>query len=117
MKKTLSVATVLVLLLSFTSCKSNMRRDVKRLTHKTEQCFSMVDINEIDSSSNDDFNECYEELQELMDQYDAKYKNEEESAKFSELFMEEIRKSKLSQDIKDTFEEIYNLGTSIQVAQ
>ena len=39
--------------------------------------------------------------------FDKKYKNEKNSAQFSKLFMEEIRKSNLSPDAKQTFEEIY----------
>ena len=37
MKKTLSAICIVVVIMTLSACKTNMRRDVKRLTHKTEQ--------------------------------------------------------------------------------
>ena len=46
-------------------------------------------------------------MEQLMNKLDKKYKNEKSSKRFSELYLEEIRKSKLNDDVKQTFEEIY----------
>ena len=110
MKKFFQLLMVAVVLVAFTSCKSNMRRDVKRLTHKTEQCFSKVDINDPTNMENEEFIECYDELEKLMTQYDQKYSNPEQSAKFGKMYLEELQKSNLSDDFKDLFGFLYGLG-------
>ena len=107
MKKTLTLLCITVLLTTFTSCKTNMRRDAKLLAHKTEQCFSFMTEEEPDSETVAKFNDCYSEMEQLMNKLDKKYKNEKSSKRFSELYLEEIRKSKLNDDVKQTFEEIY----------
>ena len=110
MKRLLSLFAVVALLMSFTACKNNMRRDVKRLAHKTEQCFSKVDINDPMSSSNEEFSECYDELEELMAHYDTIYKGEEESVKFGRMYLEELQKTDIPQEFKDFFNFLYGLG-------
>lgn len=110
MKKSLLLLASLILLFATSSCKSNMRRDAKRLSHKTEQCFSKVDINDPNNSENVEFEECYEELQELMDQYDKKYKNPEQSAKFAKIFLEELQKSDVPNEFKELYNYLYSLG-------
>ncbi len=109
MKKALSLLALVAVITMLSSCKTNMRRDAKLLAHKTEQCFSLIDTTDPnpDSESIEKFNECYEDMESMMDKFDKKYKNEKNSAQFSKLFMEEIRKSNLSPDAKQTFEEIY----------
>lgn len=100
---------ILAAITMLSSCKTNMRRDAKLLAHKTEQCFSLINPNkaETDAESLTKFNECYDEMESMMDKFDRKYKNEKNSKKFSELFIEEIRKSNLDENTKQTFEEIY----------
>lgn len=110
MKKALSFVALAAILLTFSACKTNMRRDVKRLTHKTEQCFSIVEGVNVDAEILDKFNKCYADLQELMDGYDKKYSDKKTSEEFSKMFLEEIRKSELSSETKQTFEGIYSLS-------
>lgn len=107
MKKILTLLCISVLLTTLTSCKTNMRRDAKLLAHKTEQCFSLVGEDGPNAENIDKFNECYGEMEVLMDKFDKKYKNEKNSKKFSQLYLEEIRNSDLNEDVKQTFEEIY----------
>lgn len=107
MKKILTLLCISVLLTTLTSCKTNMRRDAKLLAHKTEQCFSLVGEDGPNAENIDKFNECYGEMEVLMDKFDKKYKKEKNSKKFSQLYLEEIRNSDLSEDVKQTFEEIY----------
>ncbi len=76
MKRTLTLLIVVLLTFSFASCHKNMRRDVKRLAHKTEQCFSKADLNSIDNSENKEFNQCYSKLEKLMNKLDKKYDTE-----------------------------------------
>lgn len=110
MKKLVSLLVVAVLLFSVTSCKSNMRRDVKRLAHKTEQCFSKVDINDPSNYENQEFTECYQELEELMTQYDKKYSDEQQSVKFGKMYLEELQKSDLPDEFKELFNFLYGMG-------
>lgn len=107
MKKILTLLCISVLLTTLTSCKTNMRRDAKLLAHKTEQCFSLVGEEGPNAENIDKFNECYGEMEVLMDKFDKKYKKEKNSKKFSQLYLEEIRNSDLNEDVKQTFEEIY----------
>ena len=107
MKKILTLLCISVLLTTLTSCKTNMRRDAKLLAHKTEQCFSLVGEDGPNAENIDKFNECYGEMEVLMDKFDKKYKKEKSSKKFSQLYLEEIRNSDLNEDVKQTFEEIY----------
>lgn len=107
MKKILTLLCISVLLTTLTSCKTNMRRDAKLLAHKTEQCFSLVGEDGPNAENIDKFNECYGEMEVLMDKFDKKYKKEKNSKKFSQLYLEEIRNSDLNEDVKQTFEEIY----------
>lgn len=107
MKKILTLLCITVLLTTLTSCKTNMRRDAKLLAHKTEQCFSLVGEDGPNAENIDKFNECYGEMEVLMDKFDKKYKKEKSSKKFSQLYLEEIRNSDLNEDVKQTFEEIY----------
>lgn len=107
MKKILTLLCISVLLTTLSSCKTNMRRDAKLLAHKTEQCFSLVGEDGPNAENIDKFNECYGEMEVLMDKFDKKYKKEKNSKKFSQLYLEEIRNSDLSEDVKQTFEEIY----------
>lgn len=107
MKKILTLLCITVLLTTLTSCKTNMRRDAKLLAHKTEQCFSLVGEDGPNAENIDKFNECYGEMEVLMDKFDKKYKKEKNSKKFSQLYLEEIRNSDLNEDVKQTFEEIY----------
>lgn len=107
MKKILTLLCISVLLTTLTSCKTNMRRDAKLLAHKTEQCFSLVGEDGPNAENIDKFNECYGEMEVLMDKFDKKYKKEKSSKKFSQLYLEEIRNSDLNDDVKQTFEEIY----------
>lgn len=107
MKKILTLLCISVLLTTLTSCKTNMRRDAKLLAHKTEQCFSLVGEEGPNAENIDKFNECYGEMEVLMDKFDKKYKKEKSSKKFSQLYLEEIRNSDLNEDVKQTFEEIY----------
>lgn len=107
MKKILTLLCISVLLTTLTSCKTNMRRDAKLLAHKTEQCFSLVGEDGPNAENIDKFNECYGEMEVLMDKFDKKYKKEKNSKKFSQLYLEEIRNSDLNEDMKQTFEEIY----------
>lgn len=107
MKKILTLLCIGVLLTTLTSCKTNMRRDAKLLAHKTEQCFSLVGEEGPNAENIDKFNECYGEMEVLMDKFDKKYKKEKNSKKFSQLYLEEIRNSDLNEDVKQTFEEIY----------
>ena len=110
MKKTLLIIGIVAAVLVFSSCKTNMRRDAKRLAHKTEQCFSIIEENDTDPEIISEFKECYDDMEKLMDKYDKKYSGEAASKKFSEIYMEEVRKSDLSDDIKETFEAIYSLN-------
>ena len=107
MKKILTLLCISVLLTTLTSCKTNMRRDAKLLAHKTEQCFSLVGEDGPNAENIDKFNECYGEMEVLMDKFEKKYKKEKSSKKFSQLYLEEIRNSDLNEDVKQTFEEIY----------
>ena len=110
MKKALSILGIAAILLTFTACKTNMRRDVKRLTHKTEQCFSIVNGIDMEAETLDKFNSCYDDLEELMNEYDQKYSDDKSSKEFSKMFMEEIRKSDLNDDTKEMFEQIYSFS-------
>ena len=110
MKKTLLFIGIVAAVLAFSSCKTNMRRDAKRLAHKTEQCFSIIEENDTDPDKINEFKECYDDMEKLMDKYDKKYSDEAASKKFSDIYMEEVRKSDLSDDIKETFEAIYSLN-------
>ncbi|MCR4816444.1 MAG: hypothetical protein K5842_04585 [Bacteroidales bacterium] len=110
MKKQFLLLCIAVAAISLISCNSSMRRDVKRLTHKTEQCFSMVNGDTLDEGMRDEFNSCYEELESLMDKYDKKYKEATKSNEFSQLYIEEIRKSNMSDEVKNMFEQIYAIN-------
>ncbi len=111
MKKAISIVGIAAILIMFTACKSNMRRDVKRLAHKTEQCFSIMEDNEnVDSETLDKFNKCYADLEDLMNSFDKKYSDPKASKDFSEMFIEEIRKSDMSNETKETFEQVYSLS-------
>lgn len=110
MKKTLTIVGIAAIFLTFSACKTNMRRDVKRLTHKTQQCFSIVEGKDVDVETLNKFNNCYKDLEELMNGYDQKYSDQKSSEEFSKMFLEEIHKSKLSDDTKQTFEDIYSLS-------
>ena len=112
MKKTLSTICIVVVIMTLSACKTNMRRDVKRLTHKTEQCYSIVEGKEVDAEILDKFNSCYTELEELMNEYDKKYSDEKSSKAFSAMFIEEVRKSNMSDETKQMFENVYSLSNS-----
>ena len=111
MKRILTLLIVALLTFSFTSCHKNMRRDVKRLAHKTEQCFSKADLNSIDNSENKEFNQCYSKLEKLMNKLDKKYASEEESLEFGRLYLEELQQSSLPDDFKELCAYLYSLGT------
>ena len=110
MKKTLSTICIVVVIMTLSACKTNMRRDVKRLTHKTEQCYSIVEGKEVDAEILDKFNSCYTELEELMNEYDKQYSVEKSSKAFSAMFIEEVRKSDMSNETKQMFENVYSLS-------
>ena len=110
MKKKLSIALISLSFIILSSCNSSMQRDVKRLAHKTEQCFSMIDGASIDDTKKDEFESCYEGMEKLMDKYDKKYHDEKKSVEFSKLFLEEIRKSDVPDDVKNMIEEIYAIN-------
>lgn len=97
-------------MLTASSCHSNINRDVKRLTHKAEQCFSLINDNVTDEEHLNQFNSCYEELNELMDQCDKKYKGKKESEQFNKKFREEIMKADISDNMKEIIEGVYSLG-------
>ena len=59
MKKTLSAICIVVVIMTLSACKTNMRRDVKRLTHKTEQCYSIVEGKEVDAEILDKIHEAH----------------------------------------------------------
>ena len=107
MKRILTLLIVALLTFSFTSCHENMRRDVKRLAHKTEQCFSKADLNSIDNSENKEFNQCYSKLEKLMNKLDKKYASEEESLEFGRLYLEELQQSSLPDDFKELCAYLY----------
>ena len=90
---------------------SRMKRDVKRLAHKTEQCFSKVDLNSPNNADNEEFTECYGKLEKLMNKLDKKYSSEEESLEFGRLYLEELQKSSLPDDFKELCSYLYDLGT------
>ena len=110
MKKHILLVSVLTASVILGSCTSNMRRDVKRLSHKTEKCFSLISDNFLEENNTEEFNKCYEQLEVLMNKYDKKYSNPQQSAEFSKLFIEEIRKSDLSDGVKEIFEQTYSLS-------
>lgn len=110
MKKHILLVSVLTASVILGSCTSNMRRDVKRLSHKTEKCFSLISDNFLEENNTEEFNKCYEQLEVLMNKYDKKYSNPQQSAEFSKLFIEEIRKSELSDGVKEIFEQTYSLS-------
>ena len=112
MKKSVFYIVIAIIVLSLTACNGSMKRDVKRLAHKTEKCFSMVDITDPDMVPSDEFNDCYEELEELMEEYDKKYSDPEASAEFGRLYLEELKKSDLPQEMKDLYSYIYDLGNN-----
>ena len=114
MKKLLTVLSVVLFVLTLSSCKSNMRRDVKRLTHKTEQCFSKVDMNDPSNLENEEFSKCYDELEALMTQYDEKYKDSVQSVKFGKMYLEELQKSNVPDEFKELFNFLYGLGSDSQ---
>lgn len=111
MKRIFTILLVTGLTLCFTSCQKNMQRDVKRLAHKTEQCFSLADPNSIDNSDNKEFNKCYGKLEKLMNKLDKKYASEEESLEFGRLYLEELQGSDLPDDFKELCTYLYSLGT------
>ena len=104
---------IVAVLLTFSSCKTNMRRDAKLLAHKTEQCFSYFDQDNPTVENKAKFEECYSDMEEMMDTFDKKYKNERSSKKFSELYLEEVRKSDLNDDVKKIIEGIYELADQL----
>lgn len=110
MKKIILFLGIIAMTTGLMSCKSNMRRDVKRLVHKTEQCYSIIDTEVIEDGDMDSFNECYKELEVMMNKYDAKYKDKEASDEFNGLFREEIKKSDLSDDIRQSFEMFFMMN-------
>ena len=112
MKRAFTIV-VLVALLSFLGgCQKSMHRDVKRLAHKTSQCFSKVSINDPANSENEEFNECYDKLEELMSEYDKKYSTEEEREEFGRMYLEELNKSDLPQEFREQFNCMYELLSS-----
>ncbi len=110
MKKIVALLVVAATVVLFSGCHRNMQRDVKRLTHKTVKCFSMVDPDQIDNTDNVEFNECYDELVDLMEKYDKKYSNPKDSEKFDKMYLEELRHSKLNEDFIELYEYLYSLG-------
>jgi DNA-binding transcriptional regulator GbsR (MarR family) len=110
MKKIYFLIIVLIAL-SVSSCQSNMRRDVKRLSHKTIQCFSKYDPSSNDSEAFEEFEECYDEVEELMEQYDEKYNNEKDATEFGRMYLKELNKSdKIPQEYKELYQLLYSLG-------
>lgn len=114
MKKIVSLIAVVALVFAMTSCKSNMRRDVKRLTHKTEKCLAKVDVNDQSTVENEEFTQCYAELEELMNLYNEKYKDPEQSVKFGKMYLEELQKTDLPDELKEFFKFLYSLGSDSQ---
>ena len=45
-----------------------------------------------------------------MNSFDKKYSDPKASKDFSEMFIEEIRKSDMSNETKETFEQVYSLS-------
>ncbi len=109
MKKVLYFFALSAFLFSAVGCSNNMKRDVKRLSHKTTQCFSMIDASEL-LNPTDEFNECYSELEKLMEMYNEKYSDPEQAREFGHMYLEELQKSDLPQEIKDLYGFLYELG-------
>ena len=114
MKKIVSLIALVVAITMMTSCKTNMRRDAKLLAHKTEQCFSLIDLNNITSEDKQKFDECYTEMEVMMEKFDKRYKSDAKSQEFSKIFIEEIQKSDLDSEIKQIFSEIYALNDKLE---
>lgn len=108
MKKLFTLLVLSIVVLSLSSCKHNIKRDAKRAAHKTEQCFMMIDVNQPDPD-NKEFNECYDDLIDLMVVYDSIYKIEGKTEEFNNLYIEELKKTDLPQDTKDLIIELISL--------
>ena len=112
MKRLFYLLVAAAIAFSATSCSGSMKRDVKRLSHKTTQCFSMIDVTDPNVVPSDEFNECYSELEKLMEEYNDKYSSKEDQVKFGRMYLEELQNSDLPQEMKDLYNYLYNLGES-----
>ncbi|MCR5065347.1 MAG: hypothetical protein K6A67_06200 [Bacteroidales bacterium] len=113
MKKTIIIAALAAIMLS--ACNSSISDDqisldVHRLVSKTEQCYANVHNDLIDSMDLDYFTTCNDELQEMMADIDEKYQKEEDHRKFDSLFMVEIQKKDLDNDLISLMLEIYRMN-------
>lgn len=113
MKKTIKIAALAAIMLS--ACNNSIsddqiNLDVHRLVSKTEQCYANVHNDLIDSMDLDYFTTCNEELQEMMADIDEKYQKEEDHRKFDSLFMVEIQKKDLDNDLISLMLEIYGMN-------
>lgn len=112
MKKTLLFAALAAFF--FAACNSSvsdeqMSKDVHLLVSKTEQCFANVHNDLIDSLDVEFFQTCNDELDQMMMEIDGKYSNKEDRRKFDSLFMSEIQKSDLDNDLISLMMEIYEM--------
>ncbi|MBQ1408296.1 MAG: hypothetical protein IIY87_00885 [Bacteroidales bacterium] len=115
MKKTTLLAALAAMM--FVACNSSvneatMRADVHRLVAKTEQCYANVHNDLLDSLDVEYFETCNDELIKMMSDTEKKYKSESDRRRFDSLFMAEIAKSDLDNDLISTMMEIYTMDFS-----
>ena len=113
MKKTIMFAALAATM--FVACNNSandaqISMDVHRLVAKTEQCYANVHNDLLDSLDEEYFADCNNELQKMMDDIAAKYTNEKDRRKFDSLYMDEIQRSDIDNDLISMMEEIYGMN-------
>ena len=113
MKRTITIVALTGLMLA--ACNNSIddaevRQDVHRLVSKTEQCYANVHNDLLDSLDVDYFTKCNDELMEMLDDIDKKYKDPKDRRKFDSTFFEEIDRSDLDNDIISMMQELYGMN-------
>lgn len=113
MKSPITIVALTALML--TACNNGIDdaevgQDVHRLVSKTEQCYANVHNDLIDSLDVDYFTKCNDELMEMLDDIDKKYKDPKDRRKFDSTFFDEIGRSGLDNDIISMMEELYGMN-------